>query len=79
MQIIHIHEILDMIYSSGKIYTVSSLKEEVQKKYGSHIHFVSCADHRFDMEDMVNFMLERGKIEVKGDMIFPAGASYCKD
>jgi len=78
MNTIHIHEVLDIIYFSGKSFTIRSLKEEVQKIYGEDVHFMSCVDDHFGMEDMVNFMLNRGKIEVKGEQIYPAGASFCE-
>ncbi|MBR9998185.1 MAG: DUF2492 family protein [Cyclobacteriaceae bacterium] len=77
MKTIHIHDILDLIYSSGKTFTIDSLKEEVQHIYGKDVHFNSCADHRFGVEGMIDFMLSRGKIDVHGDRIYPAGASYC--
>jgi len=77
MNTIHIHDILDLIYSSRKSYTIDSLKEDVKKIYGEKVHFNSCADHRFGVEEMVEFMHNRGKIEVHGDRIYPAGATYC--
>ncbi len=77
MDSIHIHEILEIIYTSGKSFTIDTLKEEVQKKYGEDVHFNSCADHRFGIEEMVNFMHNRGKIEIHGDRIYPAGTSFC--
>jgi probable metal-binding protein len=78
MNTIHIHEILDIIYSSGKTFTISSLKEEVQNIYGEDVLFMSCSDHHFGIEDMVHFMLSRGKIDIKGETIFPAGDSFCE-
>lgn len=77
MNTIHIHEILDIIYSSNNAFTIDTLKKEVQRIYGQDVHFTSCADQRFGIEEMVNFMHSRGKIEIEGDQIFPAGASFC--
>lgn len=77
MKTIHIHDILDMIYTSGKSYTIDSLLDEVKNIYGKDVSFNSCSDNRFGLEEMIGFMQSRGKIEVKGDRIYPAGASYC--
>ena len=77
MKTIHIHDILDMIYSSGKSYTIDSLLEEVKEIYGKDVCFNSCSDHRFGLQEMIGFMQDRGKIEVLGDRIYPAGATYC--
>lgn len=79
MNTIHIHEILDIIYSSERAFTIGSLEEEVRRIYGNDVHFKSCADQRFGIKEMVDFMYSRGKIEIKDDRIFPAGASYCND
>lgn len=77
MNTIHIHDILDIIYNSGKEYTIDSLKEEVINRYGNDINFMTCSDHKFGIEGMIDFMCSRGKIEVHGEKIFPAGASWC--
>lgn len=77
MNTIHIHEVLDIIYSSNHSFTIESLKEEVQRIYGEDVNFMSCADHRFGIEGMVDFMHSRGKIEIQGEQIYPAGASFC--
>lgn len=77
MNTIHIHEVLDIIYNSGKSFTIDSLKEEVMNSYGDDVHFVSCADHKFGIEGMVDFMHERGKIVLEEDRIFPVGSTKC--
>jgi probable metal-binding protein len=77
MKTIHIHDILDLIYTSGNTFTIDSLKDEVMKLYGRDVHFNSCADHRFGVEGMIEFMVSRGKINIQDDRIYPAGATYC--
>ena len=75
MSVIHIHEVLDIIYNSEKVYTIEELNKEVIENYGEDISITSCSDHEFEINDMVNFMLERGKIEMQGDKIYPIGNS----
>jgi probable metal-binding protein len=73
MGLLHIHEVLDIIYNSDKIFTIEELKQEVINIFGDDISFTSCADHEFEINDMVDFMLQRGKIQLQGDKIYPYG------
>lgn len=77
MTAIHIHEVLDIIYDSDKIFTIDSLKEEVILRFGNDVEFTSCADDRFGIEEMINFMQNRGKIEIEDKKIYPAGQPMC--
>ena len=73
MSQLHIHEVLNLIYSSDKIYTIDELKEEVIRNFGEDISFTSCSEHEFEIDEMVNFMQQRGKIQVEGGKIYPFG------
>jgi probable metal-binding protein len=73
MSVLHIHEVLGIIYNSDKIFTIEELKKEVINSYGDNIIFTSCADNEFEIEDMIDFMLQRGKIQVQGNKIYPYG------
>jgi len=75
MSVLHIHEVLDIIYNSEKIFTIEELKQEVVKNFGEDISLTSCSDNEFEINDMVNFMLEKGKIQLQGDKIHPTGES----
>jgi len=73
MGLLHIHEVLNIIYNSDKIFTIEELKQEVINTFGEDISFTSCSEHEFEMNDMLDFMLQRGKIQVQGDKIYPSG------
>lgn len=78
MNIIHIHDVLDMIYQTNKIYTIEELKKEVVENYGDDINLTSCSDHLFEIDDMINFMQERGKIRLEGEKIYPTAGQTCE-
>jgi len=75
MSVIHIHEVLDIIYNSEIVYTIEELNQEVIKNFGEDISLTSCSDHEFEINEMVNFMVDRGKIQLQGDKIIPLGES----
>lgn len=73
MSLLHIHEVLNLIYSSDKIYTIDELKAEVVRNFGENVSFTSCAENEFEIDDMVHFMQQRGKIRVEDGKIYPFG------
>lgn len=73
MGLLHIHEVLNLIYSSNKIYTVDELKQEIIRNFGEDVYFTSCSENEFDIESMVDFMEQRGKILVQDNKIYPFG------
>ena len=75
MGLLHIHEVLNIIYGSDKIYTVEELKQEVIDSFGEDVNFTSCSDNQFFIDDMIDFMVQRGKIQVQGDKIYPFGGA----
>ena len=75
MGLLHIHEVLNIIYNSDKILTIEELKQEVINTFGENISLTSCSDHEFEINDMVDFMLQRGKIQLQGDKIYPYGGA----
>ena len=75
MDLIHIHDVLDIIYNSEKIYTVEELEQEVINNFGEGICLTSCSDNAFGISEMINFMVERGKIRLQGNEIYPIGES----
>jgi len=75
MGLLHIHEVLDIIYNSRKIYTIEELEKEVLESFGEDISLTSCSENEFEISEMVDFMVERGKIQLQGNKIYPIGKS----
>ena len=73
MGLLHIHEVLNIIYNTDKRFTIDELKQEVINNFGEDISFTSCSENEFEISEMVDFMLQRGKIQLQGDKIYPFG------
>ena len=67
----HIHEVLELIYGSGKSYTKASLISEITDLFGEEAKFTTCGDHLFGIQGVIPFLLERNKINIEGEAIIP--------
>jgi len=71
--LVHIHEVLDLVYNSGRTFTIQQLEQEMANLYGEDVLFTTCGDFAFPISGAVPFMVERNKIVLNGDIIVPAG------
>ncbi len=67
----HIHEVLELIYTSEKNFTTGELVKNLTAFYGEDVFFTSCADHIFRIDGVIPFLLEKGKIRLEDDTIIP--------
>lgn len=67
----HIHDVLQILFSAEKEYTVESLYEELRVKYGEDVQFSNCAENVFPINEVVPFILNRGKIRMEENKIVP--------
>ena len=67
----HIHEVLQILFTSEKEYTVESLYAELNSHFGEGVQFANCADNVFPVDEVIPFLLSRGKIRLEEDRIIP--------
>ena len=67
----HIHEVLELLFTTEKSYTVDKLYDELRKNFGDDVHFANCADHVFPIQEVVPFLLSRNKIRLEDATIVP--------
>lgn len=75
--IVHIYEVLQMIFFSNKQYTRTSLIEEVIETFGEDVLFTNCSDGRMSPGEIIDFLVSKNKIEFHGDDLVPVGTP-CK-
>ncbi|MDW7691511.1 DUF2492 family protein [Flammeovirgaceae bacterium SG7u.111] len=66
---VHIHEVLHFLADTKNDYTDAGLVAEVKEMYGDDVTFGTCANHALIPEQIVDFMLNRGKIFRDGELI----------
>jgi probable metal-binding protein len=67
----HIHEVLNMIYSTDKKYSSYELTTHLQDVFGEDVHFTSCSENVFPLNEVVPFLLSRNKIRLEDEVIIP--------
>jgi probable metal-binding protein len=67
----HIHEVLQILFTSEKVYTVESLYTELNTQYGEDVHFTNCAENVFPIDEVIPFLLSREKIRLEENRIIP--------
>jgi len=60
--IIHLHNILELL--SEKDYSKSKLLEKIEKEFGEDVKFTNCSGLTFDFEEVLDFMIGKGKISI---------------
>jgi len=67
----HIHDVLELLFTSDKKFTVAGLEAELETTFGVDVQFANCADHLFGIDEVVPFILSKKKIRLEGDTIVP--------
>ena len=67
----HIHEVLNILFSANKVYTVEELYSELKTTFGENVHFANCSDNVFPIEGVIPFLLSREKIRLEENRIIP--------
>ena len=57
----HVHEILEMITTTGKAYSVDELQAAVDAQFGGNALFHSCSIEDMSSAQAVEFLVSRGK------------------
>jgi len=58
---IHGHEVMRMMVESGKQYSRSSLREEIENNFGQQARFHTCSAFDMTADDLIDFLEARGK------------------
>ena len=71
----HIHEVLEILSNPDKVYTVEDLSIELSNEYGDDVHFATCSERVFPIQEVVPFLLSKNKIRLSENMIIPLAQS----
>ena len=67
----HIHEVLHLLFAGEQEFTKEGLHSKLKTEYGENVHFTSCSDHVFPIDEVVPFLLSRNKIRLDDNRIIP--------
>jgi probable metal-binding protein len=61
MNLIHGHQVLQMMLDSGKSFTRQTLTEQILKQFGPQARFNTCSAENLTAAELVSFLESKGK------------------
>ncbi len=74
---IHGHNLLNHILDLGGSESLTTLRKWAETSHGLDAHYHTCSAQELTYEGLLQFLLERGKIEITGDRIFVIAEHVC--
>ncbi len=71
------HEVLNLLTEFGGATTVETLRSAAAKAFGSDAVFCNCHGGTFNFDQLMEFFIERGKVEIDGHNFCLGGAQPC--
>jgi probable metal-binding protein len=66
-EVVHGHEVMQMMIASGKTWTRESLIEAIHQKFGATARFYTCSRDNMTAIELIDFLEARGKFVDCGD------------
>ncbi|MFI5380782.1 MAG: YecH family metal-binding protein [Tepidisphaerales bacterium] len=66
---VHGHAILHMVHDAPRPFTRDALRAEVLHRYGSDARFCTCSSSEMSFDELLVFLLLRGKLVEQGGLI----------
>ena len=76
-QNIHGHAILHLVHESTQPFTRDALRAEVLRRYGRDARFCTCSASAMSFDELLVFLLLRGKLVERGGLIAADISQMC--
>jgi len=73
----HAHEVMEMMISSGKVYSRESLLADIRGKFGAEAMFHTCSETGLSPDGLINFLAAKGKLRGTAEAFVFAPAQMC--
>lgn len=74
---VHGHEVMRMMVSSGRAYTREELEQAILERFGPDTRFYTCSAQGMTASELVRFLEGRGKFIESGDGLRTAPDRIC--
>ncbi len=74
---IHGHELLRMVHEAAEPFTRQSLRAESLRRWGEHARFCTCSAADMTFDQLMVFLLGRGKLLERGGRIYSDISQMC--
>lgn len=75
---IHGHEVIRIVSSHPEGISPENLADAVSRQFGQDARFFTCSAENMSLGELLSFLADRGKIELRGDLVFPGGSKPCE-
>jgi len=62
MEKIHGHELINLIIGKEKAMSLTEIRETADKNHGQNVSYYTCSESSMNIEQMIQFLLERRKL-----------------
>ena len=73
----HIHDALNAIINSPGSFASADFASSLKEKFGYEITFSNCSGTEISADEVVEFLLQRNKIEIQDGKLFPLVSQTC--
>jgi probable metal-binding protein len=74
---IHGHEIMALVAKHPEGIPVATLTDIVAQEFGTEVRFYTCSAADMDLSELLTFLGERDKVQVRDNLVFPGGSPGC--
>jgi len=74
----HGHDVLHFLLEAKSALSSDEILTQVSEKFGANARFHTCSAEGMDLETLISFLLERGKIVPQDGGFVVAGHRICK-
>ena len=74
---IHGHEVIHIVGSHPEGIPLASLTEAVETQFGQEARFYTCSAENMTLRELLTFLADRDKVELRGNLVFPGGSGAC--
>ncbi len=75
--VIHAHDVLHMVAESNDGILLEELRATLNMRFGPDVRFTNCADARFTVDELLQFLVARSKISVRNGVARVNSQNVC--
>lgn len=74
---IHGHEVIDVVMAHPEGISMADLAQAVARRIGHNVRFFTCSAENMSLPELLSFLADRDKVQLRGDLVFPGGSKAC--
>lgn len=76
---VHGHAVIERVAAHPEGIQQQRLSELLHAEFGDDVRFHTCSADGMTFSELLVFLADRHKVELRGDLVFPGGSPACGD